>query len=117
MIVRKVTEAGRAPRSGELFVGAHDYQLVLGSTDSSQFSIAELTFRDGARTKPHVHGSEQVIVVMSGRGLIGTRDAEQEIGVGDVVLLGRDEAHWHGVREGGDVTFWSILGPHKTRLA
>ncbi len=117
MIVKRVSADGRTPRSGELFVGTHDYQLVVPSAESKQFSIAELTFRDGARTKPHTHGSEQVMIVMSGRGLAGTFDEEREIGVGEVALFGRDEPHWHGVREGGSVTFWSILGPHKTVLA
>ena len=117
MILKRVSAADRAPRSGELFVGMHEYQRIIGGDASAQFHVSEMTFRDGTRTRLHVHTSEQLIVVMSGRGIVATADAEREMVVGDIALLPAGEPHWHGVPVGGSVTLWSILGPHVTRLA
>lgn len=116
MIVKRVSKAGRAPRSGELFVGAHDYQSIIDK-ESAQFRLSELTFRDGARTKLHVHDTEQLIIIVSGAGVCGTVDTEREMGVGDYALIAAAEPHWHGSRAKTEVTLLSVLGPHVTRLA
>jgi len=116
VIVKRVRPDGRTRRSGELFVGSHDYQSIVGN-ESAQFRVAELTFRDGERTKLHVHDSEQLIVIASGRGIVATAEEEHEIGVGDYALIAKEEPHWHGAGPAGEVTLLSVLGPHKTRLA
>jgi len=91
MILKRVSAADRAPRSGELFVGMHEYQRIIGGDASAQFHVSEMTFRDGTRTRLHVHTSEQLIVVMSGRGIIATADAEREINAIRITLAGDDE--------------------------
>ena len=116
MIIKRVRPAGRVRRSGDLFVGEHEYQNAVG-TESAQFRMSELTFRDGAHTKMHVHDSEQIVLVIAGEGIIATAAEEQRIGTGDVVLIPAGEPHWHGAPAGGAITQWSILGPHTTRLA
>ena len=117
MIVKRVTAAGRAPRGGELFVGTHEYQRIFGGDESGQFHLSEMSFRDGNRTRLHVHTSDQIIIVTSGEGIVASADTERRIAVGDVALLAAGEPHWHGASALGTVTFWSVLGPHQTRLA
>ena len=114
MIVRRAQDLERRSRTGELFVGSHEYRPLVGS-ESRQFRVSELTFQDGARTRLHAHDSEQVIVVMAGDGIVATADAEHAISTGDVALIPADEPHWHGAPAGGTVTQLSILGPHTTR--
>jgi quercetin dioxygenase-like cupin family protein len=116
VIVKRVRPTGRTKRTGDLFIGEHEYQNAIGS-DSAQFRMSELTFRDGARTKMHVHDSEQVVLVTDGEGIVATATDEQRIGVGDVALIPAGEPHWHGAPPDGAFTQWSILGPHNTRLA
>ncbi len=116
MIIKRSGPAGRTKRTGDLFVGEHEYRNAVGA-ESAQFRMSELTFRDGARTKMHVHDSEQVVLVTAGEGIVATAADEQHIGVGDVALIPAGEPHWHGAPAGGAFTQWSILGPHTTRLA
>ena len=116
MIIKRARDAARTWRKGELFVGEHEYRSAVGA-ESRQFRIAEMTFRDGTRTKLHVHDSEQVILVTAGEGIVGTADAEHRIAVGDVAVIPASEPHWHGSSPGDAVTQWSILGPHKTTAA
>ncbi len=97
-------------------MGSHDYRPMVG-TESRQFRVSELTFQDGARTRLHVHDSEQVVVVTAGAGIVATADAEHAISIGDVAVIPADEPHWHGAPRRGTVTQLSILGPHATRLA
>jgi quercetin dioxygenase-like cupin family protein len=116
VIIKRAREAERAPRSGALFVGEHEYRSAIGA-ESRQFRLAEMTFRDGTRTKLHVHDSEQAILVTAGAGIVATADAEHRIETGDVALIPAREPHWHGSGPGDVVTQWSILGPHKTTPA
>ena len=44
MIVKRIRPAGRTKRTGELFIGEHEYQNAIGG-DSVQFRMSELTFR------------------------------------------------------------------------
>ena len=88
MIIKRVRPAGRVRRSGDLFVGEHEYQNAVG-TESAQFRMSELTFRDGAHTKMHVHDSEQIVLVIAGEGIIATAAEEQRIGTGDVEIAER----------------------------
>ena len=116
MFIKRSSPAGRTKRTGDLFVGEHEYQNAVGG-ESAQFRISELTFRDGSRTKMHVHDSEQVVLVIAGEGIVATATDEQRIGVGDVALIPAGEPHWHGASADGAFSQWSILGPHTTRLA
>lgn len=113
MIIKHARDAERRSRSGDLFVGEHEYRSAVGA-ESRQFRIAEMIFRDGTRTKLHVHDSEQVILVTAGEGIVATATAEHRIEVGDVAVIPAGEPHWHGSLAEGVVTQWSILGPHKT---
>src|SRR6266851_2842960 len=103
MIVKHVRPAGRAKRTGDLFIGEHEYQNAIGG-ESGQFRMSELTFRDGARTKLHVHDSEQLVLVVDGEGIVATAAKEERIGAGDVVLIPAGEPHWHGARADGAFT-------------
>jgi len=116
MIVKRVDPTRRTSRTGELFIGAHDYQPIIG-TESAQFRVSELTFRDGARTKAHTHDSEQIVIVTAGEGIVATADEQRSISVGDIALIPAGESHWHGAPVGGSVSQLSLLGPHTTRLA
>ena len=116
LIIRRARELERYSRTGELLVGSHEYRPLVGS-ESRQFRVSELTFQDGARTRLHVHDSEQVVVVTAGDGIVATLQAEHAISIGDVAIIPADEPHWHGAPSGGTMTQHSILGPHKTSLA
>lgn len=59
-------------------------------------AVFAVHFDAGARTRPHVHRSGQVLHIASGRGIVANRDGRQVVLPGDVVTVEPDEWHWHG---------------------
>jgi quercetin dioxygenase-like cupin family protein len=53
-------------------------------------------FDAGARTRPHVHRSGQVLHIAAGRGIVADRAGRQVVLPGDVITVQPDEWHWHG---------------------
>ena len=73
-------------------------QPIIGAGDSDNFNCNVVNFYEGATTGWHVHDSDQILVVTSGRGVVATDKEEREITVGDVVHIKAGERHWHGAR-------------------
>ena len=115
MRVVKVTSAGRERSDNPIFVGEVDYQTAVGE-DSRDLSLSEVHFRRGAVNKPHMHSTDQILVVTEGEGFVATDDERREISPGDVALIPANTKHWHGARPGRDMTHWSILGKGKTTI-
>ena len=59
-------------------------------------AVFAVHFEAGARTRPHVHRSGQVLHVTDGRGIVANRAGRQVVLPGDVVTVEPDEWHWHG---------------------
>jgi quercetin dioxygenase-like cupin family protein len=66
-----------------------------------QISLGVVQFAAGARTKRHVHTSDQLLYVVSGIGKVGAGDEEHVITNGDVVRIPAGEDHWHGAADTG----------------
>ena len=82
-------------------------QVPIGEQDGMAFSVVH--FYDGARTFPHHHGGGQILIVLSGRGQVGSDGGDaQDILPGDVVHADPGESHWHGAAPGHDMTHVSI---------
>lgn len=107
---------GRRPAEGAIFNGQALTQAVLGEDATDQHRVLEVTFTKGARTKLHKHTTDQVLVITAGQGQVGTREERHDVGAGDVVLIPAGEAHFHGAREGTDMTHFSILGKSETTI-
>lgn len=100
----KENAAEAKPTSYELFDGDVKVQDMVLPANGSSLLMHSVTFDDGARTKWHTHGSDQVIIVTDGTGVAANRDEEWEIKPGDVVVFGPGEEHWHGARDGESMT-------------
>jgi quercetin dioxygenase-like cupin family protein len=59
-------------------------------------AVFAVHFDAGARTRPHVHRSGQVLHVTSGRGIVAGDHGRQVVLPGDVVTVEPGEWHWHG---------------------
>jgi quercetin dioxygenase-like cupin family protein len=113
--VVRVTKAGRARSDFPIFVGDVDYQTVIGE-ESRDLSLSEVAFKRGAVNKPHMHSTDQILVVTEGEGFVATDEERREIATGDVAFIPANTKHWHGARPGKDMTHWSILGNGKTTI-
>jgi quercetin dioxygenase-like cupin family protein len=113
--VIRITKAGRERSDNPIFVGEVDYQTAVGE-ESRDLRLSEVHFNRGAVNKPHVHSTDQILVVSEGEGFVATDAERSDLTVGDVALIPANTKHWHGARPGKDVTHWSILGNGKTTI-
>jgi quercetin dioxygenase-like cupin family protein len=115
MRVLRVTKAGRERSDNPIFVGEVDYQTAVGE-ESRDLRLSEVSFKRGAVNKPHVHTTDQILVITDGEGLVATDEERHDVSAGDVALIPANTKHWHGARPGKDMTHWSILGNGKTTI-
>lgn len=66
---------------------------------------SEVTFRPGERTKFHTHEGIQILYVTDGEGIVATREEEQVVSVGDLILFPPGEEHWHGTAPDAESSF------------
>ncbi len=74
-------------------------------------AVFAVHFEAGARTRPHLHHSGQVLYVTDGEGIVATREGRQTVRPGDVITVGRDEWHWHGGTPGSPMTHLTVQMP------
>jgi quercetin dioxygenase-like cupin family protein len=113
--VIRVTKAGRERSDNPIFVGEVDYQTAVGE-ESRDLSLSEVHFKSGAVNKPHMHTTDQILIITEGEGLVASDGERHEVSAGDVALIPANTKHWHGARPGKDMTHWSILGNGKTTI-
>jgi len=73
-----------------------------------QPAVFAVHFEAGARTRPHVHHSGQVLHVTQGRGIVANRAGRQVVLPGDVVTIEPDEWHWHGATPDSPMTHLTV---------
>jgi quercetin dioxygenase-like cupin family protein len=110
-----VTKNGRAKSDNAIFRGDVDYQTVVGE-ESTDLSLSEVAFKDGAVNRWHVHSCDQILVVTEGKGIVADAEGERKVEAGDVALIPAHTRHWHGAQPGHDMTHWSILANGKTTI-
>lgn len=96
-----------------MFTGSVLMQNLVAEGDAESLRVTAVTFPDGCRNTWHTHTTEQVLVVTNGVGIVATDSEEREITDGDIVLINPMERHWHGAKDGHDMTHLSILLPGK----
>ncbi|MCA1554322.1 MAG: cupin domain-containing protein, partial [Chloroflexi bacterium] len=70
------------------------HTLAAGHDDGLE--VLAVWFKNGSRNLPHIHPSEQLLVVVEGKCVVGTRDGQTVLDAGQSVLIPKDEWHWHG---------------------
>jgi 4-carboxymuconolactone decarboxylase len=81
-----------------LFTAPVTMKAIEANKDNSP-SIAYVSFPQGVRNKLHTHTNDQILIVTEGRGIIADESEQQEITLGDVVVIPAGEKHWHGATE------------------
>ncbi len=70
--------------------------LIDKPVGAEEVKAAIVTFPPGARTKMHVHDHEQILYILSGRGIVANENQEQIATPGMIFLIPANERHWHG---------------------
>ena len=110
----KVIEAGAKPStpvdparySGEVWTDA----LIEGAPPGN-VNVARVAFSPGARTAWHIHPFGQILVVVSGLGLV-CKEGEVAVRLrpGDSVAIAPGERHWHGATPDHAFVHYAIQG-------
>ena len=119
--VKDMTEVNKAQQEKN-FTG--DFTMrKLPEEANSEEEIYFVEFRKGCKTRPHIHMSEQILVVSEGKGVVvfvekmdlnesheSTRlsKKEYEINKGDIVRVPAGLIHWHGALEDNDFSHIAI---------
>jgi quercetin dioxygenase-like cupin family protein len=74
-------------------------------------AVFAVHFDAGARTKPHVHHTGQVLYVTQGEGIVADRDGRHVVRPGDVITVRYDEWHWHGATPTTAMTHLTVQIP------
>jgi quercetin dioxygenase-like cupin family protein len=108
----EIKRSGSQPsRQGpaEYFTGSVRIEPVFDATDPARVRSAKVTFEPGARTAWHRHPLGQILLVISGAGLVQRWGGPiEEIQPGDVVWFPPDEKHWHGAAPSSSMTHIAI---------
>ena len=60
-------------------------------------NVAKVSFEPGCRTHWHTHPAGQILIATEGKGYIQKKgEPMQALLPGDVVIILKDEEHWHG---------------------
>jgi quercetin dioxygenase-like cupin family protein len=113
MRIVRANERVERQMTGPLFTAAVTSQSMPEAT-GEQFNGAYITFPDGVRNKLHRHSSDQVLIVVSGRGSVATEKEQFALAEGDIVVTPAGEIHWHGAVEGASMTHITITAAGST---
>ena len=96
-VMRGRSAEGKLEKRGDTFTGMVWGDPLLRSPDG--VGMSTVYFAPGARTYWHRHEGGQVLHVISGEGMVVTRDGSAaRVRAGDVVWAPSGEEHWHGAR-------------------
>ena len=99
----KVNEAPSEDTDGGIFIGGkvNVKTLIDKPLGAEEIKSAIVTFSPGARTKMHVHDHEQVLYIMSGKGIVANEHEEHVALPGMIFFIPAGEKHWHGATTDG----------------
>ncbi len=95
MKVVSIHEAARKPFIHPVFTGPNVTRKE-HAPDNNEFKVNMVNFGNGVRNKFHAHDSEQILIVITGEGIVATESEEHIVTQGDVIFIPPGEPHWHG---------------------
>ena len=110
MHVAKGADAKPKVSDADIFTGEVATAGMIDHTQGKRLRMALIQFSPGGRTKWHRHAFEQGLVIVAGRGIVATEDAEHVVEAGDVVVIPEGEKHWHGGTNTTGMSHISITG-------
>ena len=116
MWVKHTSPADRERTVDAIFRGEVERQGIIGGDVSTQLYVGEVTFKNGAANKWHIHTSDQVLIVTSGEGIVADEREERQVTAGDVAFIPANTKHWHGARPGKDMTHLAVIAGGTTKI-
>lgn len=101
MHVANPKDISKEDYTSPLFTGS-DVTRQAVAPGSQDYNVNLINFGKGVRNKLHTHGSDQILIVTAGTGIVATEQEERRVNVGDVILIPAGERHWHGAGQDSD---------------
>ena len=95
-IVRLQSDQARAPENPEYFSGTVRQQRLNPTKGPGGIDLVAVFFERGARTRPHIHATDQALHVVEGERVVATEQERRLIRTGDIVIIRAGQWHWHG---------------------
>ncbi len=102
--------------SSSIVTGRVTGQDLVVEPMSKAIAIVNVNFSPGARTKLHIHTTDQVVIVVDGKGILATEQEENHVTKGDLIHVPPGEVHWHGAEEDSAFSQLSIIPGGKTEV-
>lgn len=113
MKIIKIKDVPEIARSGGIFTSTvHTKALVGSETGAKDISVTIVSFPKGVRNNFHSHAYDQVLYILSGKGIVADEKQQVIATEGMVAFIPAGEKHWHGATEDSDFSHIAI-----TRLA
>jgi quercetin dioxygenase-like cupin family protein len=107
----KISDVPNIPRLGGIFTGTVNIRsLVSKEVGSKDLTISIVSFPKGIRNTFHTHDHDQVLYVLSGKGIIADEKHETVVTEGMLGFISAGEKHWHGATDDSDFSHISIVG-------
>jgi quercetin dioxygenase-like cupin family protein len=114
LLLRPDRTLAAAPERPQDFSGNVWIQPLRRSDAPGSVEVLAVFFEPGARTRPHVHGTDQVLVFVEGEGVVATEGERRLVRAGDVVWIPAGLWHWHGATKTAAACHLSIKPPGPT---
>ncbi len=111
MNVVKVDHVKKVPEENQMFTGRVAMQSIIGTELSGRFTIRQVNFDVGIRTKFHAHSIEQILIATKGKGMVATDKEEIVVVPGDIIFIPAGEKHWHGAAPGSTFSHLYVMSP------
>lgn len=98
MKIVKLKKVPKMPFIDPLFTGSDVTRQMLVS-DSKDLNLYIVNFGKGTRNRFHTHNGDQVLIIISGKGIVATEKENRVVTTGDIVVFPAGEKHWHGATE------------------
>ncbi len=84
------------PDRPDYFSGAVRMQHLLRPQEPGKVELIGVFFAAGARTQPHIHSTDQALVILEGEGIVATEHERRIVHPDEIVVIPAGAWHWHG---------------------
>ena len=98
-----IKDVPEVARSNGIFIDTVSIKaLVEKETGATDISVSNVSFPKGVRNVFHTHTYDQVLYVLSGKGIVANEKQQDVVTKGMVAFIPAGERHWHRATEDSD---------------
>ncbi len=98
MKIVKISQVPKEPFLIPLFTGP-DVTIQSLVSEGKDLTVSIVNFGKGVRNKFHMHDSDQILIIIAGKGIVATEKEKKAVGVGEIAFIPAGEKHWHGATQ------------------